>query len=166
MKYCIDANALITPWHITHKPSVFPSLWKKLVGVQNSIILIKPIFDEIEPALSWNNLSPTEKTEKYPIRFWLIKNEFQVVKITGEIENISLQLEYDYQVNPDSKGASKNDIRLISYAQQTKNCVVTLEEQVNLPSTVSRYKIPSICKPEKVKCINFIKMLEELGIRI
>ena len=43
---------------------------------KDEIILIKPIFDEIEPISSSDNgLDITTKRNKYPVRMWLVKND-------------------------------------------------------------------------------------------
>ncbi len=52
MKYCLDANALISPWYIDYPKNIFPSLWEKLAEFKSKLILIKPIYDEIEPVTS------------------------------------------------------------------------------------------------------------------
>ena len=50
MSYCIDANVFITAWYVTYPKKTFPTLYRELESkLSSQIILIKPIFDEIEP---------------------------------------------------------------------------------------------------------------------
>ena len=64
-----------------------------------------------------------------------------------------------------SRGANQTDIKLISFAKLMNKKVVTLESpQPEKPQKKSRYKIPLICKEERVDCINFVEMLEQLQI--
>ena len=38
MIYCIDANALITPWNEVYSIRILPSLWEKLVEHKKIIL--------------------------------------------------------------------------------------------------------------------------------
>lgn len=60
----------------------------------------------------------------------------------------------------------RNDITLIAYAMVTGKTVVTFEgEQPQKPGKKCNYKIPLICHEQSVECINFVAMLDRLGIR-
>ncbi|MDI6782030.1 MAG: DUF4411 family protein [bacterium] len=54
-RYCVDANIFIAPRYNGYPLHIFPSLWKHLSERRSDIILIEPIFDEIEP------ISPADK---------------------------------------------------------------------------------------------------------
>ena len=47
--YCIDASAFIAAWNVSHPIDVFLSLWSQLANHRTDMILIKPIFDQIDP---------------------------------------------------------------------------------------------------------------------
>ena len=50
MSYCIDANVFITASHRDYPQHIFPKLYRELKSkLSDQIIIIKPIFDEIEP---------------------------------------------------------------------------------------------------------------------
>ena len=101
------------------------------------------------------------------MRVWLAEKEFNVTEINDDINRLSLALEGKYEITPESKGAGQNDITLIAYAKIMKKTVVTFEgDQCQKPKKKSNYKIPLICREENVACINFIKMLELLNVRI
>ena len=56
---------------------------------------------------------------------------------------------------------------LIAYAKIMDKTVVTFEgEQPQKPGKKSNYKIPLICREQNVECIDFIKMLQCLDIRV
>jgi len=166
--YCIDANVFITAWHLDYKESVLPTLWAEIAKKKDQIIIIKNIYDEIEPISSADKrLTTTKKKEKYPLRIWLNDNGFTETIVNEDVIALSLELERKYEINDISKGACQNDITLIAYAKLSSNAVVTYEsEQNQKPSKISNFKIPLICKEENVNCINFITMIEKLGIRI
>ena len=168
MSYCIDANVFITAWHKDYPKHIFPKLYRELKNkLSDKIIIIKPIFDEIEPVLGGDtklNLldkeTPNEHekkeqqalSESHPVRIWLKKElKIKETPITKEVEILALKLKGKYEVNRKSKGASPADIKLIAFAALENHTVVTLEAyQKDVPNKKSNYKIPLICKKEEV----------------
>lgn len=167
-KFCLDANILIASWNQIYPENTFPSLWEELAKCQAEIILIKPIYEQIDPmSQDDRNKSDAEKRKKYPLRMWLIENYFEGVSIDNDVEEISLKMEREYEITDTSKGADHNDIKLIAYAKVKQKTVVTFEgEQSNKPAEKSNYKIPLICYEQEVECMKFTDMLKHLGIRI
>ena len=167
-QYCLDANIFITAWNSNYPMNVFPSLWEQLAQCRNNLVLIKPVFDEIDPISSADKKLPTDKKrEKYPLRVWMTENYFDAEPITDEINAVSLDLEKEYETNNNPKGANQNDITLIAHAKVKKKTVVTFEEeQDQKPGKKKNYKIPLICNEQGVECINFVEMLQRLNIRI
>ncbi len=166
--YCVDANIFIASWNSHYPIRIMPSLWEKIANHRDSIILIKPIFDEIDPVSPTDKKLPqTEKDNKYPLRMWLEGNNFDGTAIDDETKRTSLELGKIYQTDEISKGASQNDVTLIAYAKIKNEAVVTFEaKQKQVPDRKSNYKIPLICEENDVECINFIEMLGNLGIKI
>ncbi len=167
-QYCLDANIFISAWNSGYPIMVFPSLWKELAQCRNDLVLIKPVFDEIDPVSSADNkMSLSKKREKYPLHLWMIENHFEATAIIDEINAVSLELEKEYETNSDPKGANQNDITLIAYAKVKIKTVVTFEEnQPQKPGKKKNYKIPLICDEQDVECIEFVTMLGRLDIRI
>ena len=182
MSYCVDANVFITAWHETYSQKVLPSLYQEIKNrLSNEIIIIKPIFDEIEPlseedldTLTHTSSSKEEKEqrekllENYPLRRWLEKEICIDETLIGDnVEMLALDLEGKYEVDDSSKGASPQDIKLIAFASLKNHTVVTFEaEQPHKPGKKSNYKIPLICKEQNVECIKFIEMLEACEVRV
>lgn len=153
-EYCIDASAIIAAWQEDYPKDVFPSLWPQLAQHRADMVLIKPIYEQIDPAKSL-------------LRMWMVDNGFKSIPIDGEVEELSLLLEKEYQVREKSKGADGKDIKLIAYAKINNKIVVTdEEEQPQKPVKKYKYKIPLICDEKEVEYINFIEMIRRLGIRI
>ena len=167
-EYCLDANIFIDAWNQSYPMKSFPSLWKEIDNHQKDIVLIKPIYDEIDPMSSADKeLSLQDKKEKFPLRMWLDGKGFQATAIDNKVQENSLILEKKYQVKEESKGANRNDITLIAYAKIMGKTVVTFERiQTQIPGKKYNYKIPLICKEENVNCIDFVGLLEKLNIRI
>ena len=167
-KYCVDANIFIGAWNNSYRVWSFPTLWKHIAQHRKDIVLIEPIYDQIDPILaSDNKLEQKEKAKKYPLRIWLKENGFEATLISEKVQNLSLILEEKYQTIEKSKGADRNDITLIAYAEIMKKTVVTFERiQTQTPKEKHNYKIPLICKERKVNCIGFVELLEKCNIRI
>ncbi|MBC6414188.1 MAG: DUF4411 family protein [Chromatiales bacterium] len=179
MNYCVDANVFITVWHTTYPKDIFPSLYpemeSKLLG---KIILIKPIFDEIEPILPEKErklingqISDNEKQkllEDHPVRIWLKRDMgISETPITNEVEERTLELMEQYETDDISRGASRQDISLIAYASLNGHTVVTLEaRQASSPRKKSNYKIPLICEEQEIACIGFTEMLKQCAIQV
>ena len=135
-----------------------PSLWEKIARYQNDIILIKPIYDQIVSNDSQNR-------GKDPLSIWLGENRFIKTPIDNETKKLSLQLEAKYQITDQSKGVDQQDLTLIAYAKIENKTVVTLEgKQDQKPREKRNYKIPLVCREQGIPCVNFIGMIEDLGI--
>ena len=159
--YCIDASAFIAAWYESHPIDVFPGLWPQFADHRIDMVLIKPIFDEIDP------ISLKEKADKYPLRTWMLDNQFAETPMDESIENRALELEKEYQITKNSKGVSENDLKLIAYAKRYSKTVVTGEgKQPEKPKKKCNYKIPLVCDEQGVKYINFVKMLRRLSIKV
>ncbi len=182
--YCMDANSFITAWEIYYPLSVFPSLWQNIAAQRDKFIIIKPIYDEIglissddikklnEEALGNKPLDEKSTREKLletnPLELWLYDKKFQSIKIDDDVDSLSLELERKYQISPNRKGASKNDITLIAHAKTHNIPVVTFEGKQSNSTTREKYnyKIPLICQDENVECIILPECLKRLGITI
>lgn len=167
-QYCVDANIFITAWYAGYPVQIFPSLWQQIAEAKEEIIIIKPIFDEIEPiSSSEKKLSMQEKRNKYPLRVWLNENQFSEVPLNEDVNSLSLELERTYEIHDTSKGAGQIDITLIAFAKIFNKMIITLEgEQKQKPKEKYNYKIPLICNEQGVECINFVEMLTKLNIKI
>ena len=153
-RYCLDANVFITCWNDTYPVNIFPSLWQQIAQHQSDIILIRPIYDQIIQ-------------EKDPLTTWLKKNLFFSTSIDDKTEKLSLKWEGKYQITDQSKGVDQKDVTLIAYAKRKNKTVVTLEgEQNQKPLKKYKYKIPLVCSEEGVLRINFVEMIDNLGIVI
>ena len=166
--YCVDASAIIVAWNEIYPIDVFPSLWSQLAEHRTDITLIKPIFDQIDPISSAdNNKTTDEKRIKYPLRTWMIDNQFAETPIDASIERKSLEWEKEYQIKNKSKGVDEKDLKLIAYAKLHDKTVVTEEgEQKQEPNEKHKFKIPLVCAKQEVQCINFVEMLRRLDIRV
>lgn len=167
MKYCMDTSAFANPWIGVYTPPVFPGVWRELAKAQDSMVIIKPIYDELLQKL----YSVTdEQNKEYLLHNWLSEHQFdRIVKtLPIEVEGRFRELARKYGIKDDSsKGAGLTDIRLIAFARHTGGCVVTQEKSQleNRPKEIRNYKIPLICKDEGVDCINLLGMLKRLGAK-
>ena len=163
-QFCIDANIFIEGWYTYYPPHIFKSLWDELIEHRESMVLIRPVYDELKRY-------DEKESEADKVAFmcsWLDANNFSFVGIDSDIENASLKLQKDYQTKEKGPGASKVDITLIAYAKNRKKSVVTFERKQSPDKSrkLYNYKIPLVCQLEDVACIQFVEMLERLQIEI
>ena len=169
MKFCVDANVFITAWNVNYPPDVLPKVYNKIAQGVANIIIIKPVFDQIDPiSQSHKKKSEDELKKLYPLRMWLMKDaRIKPTPIDNDVKDKSLQLEEKYEIDEAGKDADENDIKLIAYALINQYTVVTLEGvQIQRPGKKCNYKIPLICQDEGVACINFVGLLRKLNIQI
>lgn len=166
--YCVDSSVFITAWYKQYPPRIFKPLWDLIAQHNEKLVLLKPIFDEIEPMTSDDRKRPLKlKQERFALRLWLETNRFPVMEVSHDMNCESLRLEKEYQIRNFGKGANQNDVMLIACAKLLDMTVVTFEEvQTTLPAEKRRYKIPAICNEQNVRCIDFVTMLDELNIEI
>ncbi len=164
--YCLDANVLLTAWYVTYPPRIFASLWDLIAANKDQMALIKPVYEEIEPIASTDRrLGSAQRVQKYPLRSWIENTGFDIPVVDQTVSNLSIQLEYSYQTAPESRGASQVDVTLVAYAKSNGETVVTLEGiQNQKPSKKSNYKIPLVCSEEGVGCMDFVEMLDSIGV--
>ena len=170
MKYCLDASSLITAYNADdgrYPMDMFPSLWEFLEKNKEVLIITTPIYQELNNFYKTETSDRKSKKIKNELVVWLNKNNFKIEKLSNEIKDIAIKLKKDYKIDASKKGVSSNDIDLIAYAKEKGFTVVTEEaEQTPKPELRKKYKIPLICKEEKVNCIKIIDLFKKLGLKI
>ena len=167
MSYCIDANVFITVWHVTYPRKIFPTLYRAMENkLPGNLILIKPVFDEIEPVSGRKD--PQKLKQEHPVRMWLKEGvAINETAIDDKVRQKALELMAKYETDEHSKGADEKDITLIAFALLGNHTIVTLEaKQKQPPAKKSNYKIPLICQIENVECISFIELLGRCNISV
>lgn len=172
MIYCLDSNVFITAWNDNYPQNVFPTLYTEMERqLPGKIILIKPIFDEIDPVSSEDKKKSAEFLKKnYPLRFWL-ENKLKphIVPIDNNVEKKARNLIKKYELkNKNTRGADHTDAKLVAYAFVHDHTVVTYEKKQPKSSGMKKhnYKIPLICEEEGAECITFVQLLEKCAIRV
>jgi len=165
--YCLDANVLIECWNESHRYETFPRLYVEMERkLPSRIILIRPIFDQIE--LDPESEEKNGDKKKLSLRSWLEENmKLEPSPVPDRVEEEALSLMNKYETNQKKKGADAVDIKLIAYAKIEGHTVVTMESvQKDKPKEKRNYQIPLICELEDVKCINTYDFWEECGIEV
>jgi len=164
-RYCVDSGVFITSWNISYPIRMFPEVWSELEAKKDQLLIIKPMFDEIDPP-SASDLTSAELRQKHPLHDW-VKNRFNPLLLNDEVEALAFELRERYNTQKTGKGAGEKDISLIAYAKQHGLPLVTLEsQQRDRPKKKQKYKIPLICQDEGVVFLNhLVELLDELGFR-
>jgi len=167
-RYCVDSNIFITSWNKNYPPDLFSGVWSGLSSKKDQLVLIKPIFDEIDRPVDGDEkmMSPEAFRRKYPLFHWA-RNHLDASPLDEGAGNLAAELRDRYDAGRGGSGVGLNDIMLVACAKHHGYPVVTLEkEQPNRPFQKNRYKIPAICKAEGVRCLNsFVDLLRDLEFK-
>ena len=109
-----------------------------------NIILIQPVFDEIEPIDNRKKKDKEKLRETHPLRIWLEEVlRIEETPLDDTVKQKTLDLMVKYETDENCKGANEADISLIAFALLKDYAVVTLEaQQKEKPSKKSNFKIP------------------------
>jgi hypothetical protein len=150
MIYCIDTSAWLDGWARDYPPDVFPSLWDKLAErVADGVLKCS---EEVYVEL---------KKKDDGLHDWIKSRKEVLVPIDEKIQGIVSELLEAYPRLVDThRNRSQADPFVIATAELLQAVVVTGE----LPrGNLDVPKIPDVCEARKIRCINFLEMLRELG---
>lgn len=150
MTYCIDSSAWLDGWVRDYPPDVFPTLWEKLAERVADRVL--KCSEEVYVEL---------KKKDDGIYNWLKARKEVLVPIDEAIQGTVSELLERYPRLVDThRNRSQADPFVIATAEILQAVVVTGEKprgNLDVP------KIPDVCDARKIRCINFLEMLRELG---
>jgi hypothetical protein len=150
MMYCIDTSAWLDGWARDYPPDVFPSLWDKLAERVHDGVL--KCSEEVYVEL---------KKKDDGLYDWLKARKEVLVVIDEEIQGVVSELLVAYPRLVDThRNRSQADPFVIATAERLQAVVVTGEKPRGKLDTP---KIPDVCEARKIRCINFLEMLRELG---
>lgn len=166
IKYLIDASSFKELWERKYPPTTFPSLYIKLepLILERDIHCIQPVFAEIR--------KPSDIVQGKSLREWLedisMKKESFIIPPGKDEEEQAMGLSIEYRSKGKSQdGVSENDLLMVAVAKVRGWTVVTEErKQDSRPKEKKKYKIPLVCLEQKVRCINLLEFIQELGIRV
>ncbi|MBF2754462.1 MAG: DUF4411 family protein [Gammaproteobacteria bacterium AqS3] len=166
-RYCLDANTLTNPFYETYPRNleIFQNMWDLLAANQKSLVLIKPIYDEVLQFCE----REAKDSDSNSLVNWLEEHNFSYIPITSEDERLALNIRQEYKPGP--KGISVTDSKLIAYVENQRPdlldsfCLVTEESPQTDKSKLKKknYKIPAVCEERGIRCINLIDLLRELS---
>jgi hypothetical protein len=150
MIYCVDTSAWLDGWARDYPPDVFPSLWNKLAErVADGVLKCS---EEVYIEL---------KKKDDGLRDWIKSRKEVLIPIDEKIQGIVSELLEAYPRLVDThRNRSQADPFVIATAELLQAVVVTGEQprgNLDVP------KIPDVCEARKIRCINFLEMLRELG---
>jgi hypothetical protein len=151
--YCIDTSALIAGHKELYPIANFPNLWRRIEEMIIDDRLIAP--DEV--------LLELEKRDD-DTRQWAADRSNLFQPLTPDVQQIlSTRVAVDFAgwIDP-NKLPPWADPLIISLAVCRGATVVTEEKWSNSPQML-KWKIPNICKPYNVRCVSFLKLIQDHG---
>jgi Domain of unknown function (DUF4411) len=152
MGYCVDTSGWLDGWERHYPPDVFPTLWNKLDELidKGEIISSEEVYVELQ-----------KKADE--LHDWVKDRKRMLVPLTEDIQRRAAGLLVEYPRLVDTlRGRSKADPFVIATAMEHDAAVVTGEI---LTGKMDKPRIPDICNVKGVRCITFLQLIRELGLR-
>lgn len=151
--YCIDTSALIAGHKELYPATNFPNLWRRIEEVISDGRLIAP--DEVFHELEKRDDEVTEWARGQSALFHPIDAEVQHA-LTRRVS-----VEFNAWIDP-NKLPPWADPLVVAVALCKGATVITEEKWSNSPQMI-KWKIPNICKPYGVRCLNFLQLIQDHG---
>jgi len=152
MSYCVDTSGWLDGWERHYPPDVFSSLWTRLDELieAGEIISSEEVYVELQ-----------KKADE--LHDWVKDRKQMLVPLTEEIQRRAAGLLGEYPRLVDTlRGRSKADPFVIATAMELDAVIVTGEI---LTGKMDKPRIPDICQVKGVRCITFLQLIRELGLR-
>ena len=150
MKYSIDTSAIVQAWRAHYPPEVFPAVWERLEDLiaSGALRASEEVLYELE-----------RKDDE--VLAWVGDHEELIIDIDQEIQlAVQAILEQHRRLLDTRKSRSGADPFVIALAQIHRAAVVTYERPTN---SLTRPKIPDVCRALGIRCITFLELLREQG---
>ena len=152
MPYCIDTSGWLDGWERHYPPDVFPSLWIKLDELVDAreIISSEEVYVELQ-----------KKADE--LHDWVKDRKQMLIPLTEEIQRRASSLLGEYPRLVDTlRGRSKADPFVIATAMELEAVIVTGEI---VTGKMDKPRIPDICQVKGIRCITFLQLIRELGLK-
>jgi hypothetical protein len=156
--YIVDSNFFIQAYRSHYPFDVVPGFWDKIKQLAEKGIIIS--IDKVRDELYANKDELTSWCQQnLPIEFF--KDTTVCISEYAEITQWAISLNfYTQQALNEFLDTEEADAWLISYSKLNGDQIVTHEIKSN---SKNRIKIPDVCEPFNVKCVNTIEMFRQLG---
>jgi len=147
MSYCFDTSSFVNPWAKWYPPETFPSLWQKvdLLITEGKIIACEEVLYEIEKQAD-------------DLHAWLKQRRSIFHPLTEEIQQATVEIQSQFPNLVDyRRQRSQADPFIIATALVHGKILITEEK---FSDSLSRPKIPNVCKHFKVTCISFLDLMK------
>lgn len=152
MPFSLDTSGILDAWVRHYPPDVFPAIWLQmdLAATNGDIFVIDEVLKELE-------------RKDDGIHEWIKKRESMVIPIDAEVQRYVSQIMSKFGRLVDSKkNRSIGDPWVIALAQARGLIVVTGEKATG---SLSKPKIPDVCKDLGVSCIEIVDFFRKQGWR-
>lgn len=148
LTYCLDTNAILSPWHETYRPSSFPGFWANLELLISGSRAV--ICAEVARELAMKDDGAA---------LWVRSQNGFVVDLEEEQVRIARVLADEFpDLAKQRLGKSRADGLVIALAAWKGLTVVTFENSRGGPA-----KIPNICETKGIPCMSLADMIEAEG---
>jgi len=160
MKYLLDSDTFIRANNDYYDTEMVPGFWSALEklnkeGVVFSLDAVKRELDEEDDWISrWATMRGSG---------FFLRRDAEAAKTMRTLA-VWIQTNEQYTDAAKREFMDGADFSLVGFAMAHPFTIVTLE--TDQPNSISRIKIPSICKHFNVDCINLKTMIKRLGVKL
>ena len=159
MIYLVDSNFFIQAHRLYYPLDVFPSFWQKIKLLAESNVIIS--IDKVRNELYANNDDLTIWCKaNLPTDFFKDTSTVisEYIQVTKWVESRN---HYTRPALDEFLDADEADAWLVAYAKANNTPLVTHE--TSEPLRKSKVKIPDVCQPFAIRCLNTIELFRNLG---
>lgn len=159
MTYALDTSVLIVAWRDLLPIDVAPGFWDKLdeLGRDGTVFISKEVVKELERRddvlLDWVMQRD----------FMHCESEEDIQEVVPDVLAVEVNAHRPSLIDPD-RPDSDGDVWVIALAK-ARGCKVVSHE-VSAPNAKKKAKIPDVCERLDVQCLNLLKFMREIGIRL
>jgi hypothetical protein len=158
--YVVDSSAFIDAKRRYYAFDLAPKFWTSLIQEAHNGRIES--IDKIKGELDLGKDELTKWANEEFLDYFSSSDDDDINLCFSEVMKwVSSQSQYSDAAK--AKFANDADGWLIAYAKVKDRIIVT--QEVSSPDSVSKVKIPDVCRPLSVSCVDTFEMLRKLGIK-
>lgn len=163
MTYLVDSSCFMTASRVSYPFDIAKSFWSKLteLAIGNMFRSI----DKVETEIKANDDDLTKWcAASLPQDFFITTETEAVYEKYAVLANWAQGLGKKQKAVDEFIDAEKADIYLVALSCTNPGEYVVVTEEKKSPESKKTIKLPDVCEPFGIRCINFIKLLRELQV--
>jgi hypothetical protein len=153
-RYSLDTSGLVNGWGKHYPPDMFGPVWEHV----DTLIRLEVVVASVEV------LHEIER-QSDDLHEWCVDREHAFLDLIDDLQTRVAAL---LQTYPRLVAAGRNraDPFVIGVAGLDPSRLAVVTEETGQRASMNKPKIPFICQREGIRCVSFVDMLRETGLRL